>query len=302
MSRIIGILLVGATGWLCHGTGWAQQLPPWQEFDSFFEQMLPRLTEQERERLAAIPVSVQEERQLGRQALELLLQELQQRDTKVLRRGKEVDYLKGLLHVVQPQMQQPQRYRNWEIYLVDSPFTEARCFPGGFLVFYRGLLDFAESEAALVGVVAHELSHLDRGHALLTLRIWKQTQQQWTANPQRIDPQQWMGQGMLLARTLGRPFRPEDEAQADRDAVLWTFRAGYDPRELAELFLRLQRRDEKLTPPLPSFLRSHPVAAERYRDTLQQARQLLAQQPGAECYVGRPNLAQRIPRDRKRFP
>ena len=38
--------------------------------------------------------------------------------------------------------------------------------PGGTLIFFRGILDFAGSEAALVGVIGHELSHLDHGHQL----------------------------------------------------------------------------------------------------------------------------------------
>jgi predicted Zn-dependent protease len=296
------MLLVGVTMWLSPSHADAQPELPVQEFDRFFDQMLPPLTEQERERLAAIPISLREERQLGRQALELLLRDLRQKKIKIVRRGKDVQYLQSLIRTVQPQMKQARRYHDWEVCVVNSDITEARCFPGGYLVFFRGLLDCVESEAALVSVIAHELSHLDRGHALIQLRAWKQSEQAFTAGPRGDDMRELMGQGMMVARTLGRPFRPEDEAQADRDAVLWTFQAGYDPRELAELFHRLQRRVGKQPRWLPGFLRSHPFPEQRYRDTLQQARQLIAAQPQAECYVGRPNLKQRVPRDRKRFP
>ena len=274
LSRVAWILLVSGSWWLSPDHADAQP-PPLQELDRFFDQMLPPLSDQERERLAAIPISLREERQLGRQALELLLQQLQQQKIDVVRRGKDAEYLQALVRTVQPRMRQAQRYREWEIYVVDSPITEARSFPGGYLVFFRGLLDFAESEAALVGVIAHELSHLDRGHALVQLQAWKASQQKLTMGPQAFDAQGLIGQGMMMARALGRPFRPEDEAQADRDAVLWTFQTGYDPRELAELFHRLQRQVGKQPPWLPSFLRSHPVPEQRYRDTLQQARQLL---------------------------
>ena len=34
-------------------------------------------------------------------------------------------------------------------------------------------------------------------------------------------------------------FRPEDEAEADRDGAAWAYRAGYDPREMAALFYTL---------------------------------------------------------------
>ncbi len=206
-----------------------------------------------------------------------------------------------LIRTVQPQMQQPQRYQKLKIYLVDSPVTEARCFPGGLIVFYRGLLDFVENEAQLVGIVGHELSHLDRGHALVRLRAWKQTQQQLTNPSRSTDPRQMMGIGMRIARTLGRPFRPEDETQADEDAVQWTWKSGYDPRELAKLFLRLHQRDGMQPMPFPSFLRSHPMPVERYRATRELAERLVTDNPNAEIYVGVENLKQRIPRDRKRL-
>ena len=46
-----------------------------------------------------------------------------------------------------------------------------------------------------------------------------------------------------MMRLLSRPFRPEDESEADRDGAAWAYRAGYDPREMAALFERLHQRD-----------------------------------------------------------
>ncbi len=273
-----------------------------QTFDDFFDELLPPLTDQERQRLASIPVSVREEQQLGQQAVEFLLRSFEQQNVSVERKGRDVEYLRALIRVIQPQLKQAKRYRDWNVYVVDSPVTEARCFPGGHLVFYRGLLDLVENEAALVGVVAHELSHLERGHMLLRLRAWKDAQERLTHAENGLPPQAMFRDAMRLARVLGQPFRPEDEAEADRDAVNWTFRAGYDPREFPQLFLRLQQNPVRATLPLPRFLQSHPIPAERHRDTLRLATTLLAEDPQAPCYVGRRNLQQRIPRDRKRFP
>jgi len=271
-------------------------------FDDFFDEMIPPLTDQERQRLSSIPISAREERQLGQRAIELMLRSLEQQKISVVRKGTEVEYLRALIRVIQPQLKQAKRYRDWSVYLVDAPATEARCFPGGHLVFYRGLLDLVENEAALVGVVAHELSHLERGHMLLHLRAWKDAQDRLTQARNGFPPQEMFRDAMRLARVLGRPFRPEDEAEADRDAVTWTFRAGYDPREFPRLFLRLRQHPVRAALPLPRFLQSHPIPAERHRDTLQLAKTLLAEDPQAPCYVGQLNLQQRIPRDRKRFP
>ena len=48
--------------------------------------------------------------------------------------------------------------------------ADAFSVPGGDLLFSQGLLETAGNEAALMGVVCHELAHLDRGHQLLELR------------------------------------------------------------------------------------------------------------------------------------
>ena len=84
----------------------------------------------------------------------------------MIRRGKDVTYLRELVASIQPLLVNRQRYPTIQVLLADSPQIDARSFPGGSLVFCRGLLDSAGSEAALVGIIAHELVHLDRGHVL----------------------------------------------------------------------------------------------------------------------------------------
>ena len=63
-------------------------------------------------------------------------------------------------------MNHARRYRQVQVYVADSSEVDAQSIPGGCLVFHRGLLDVAESEAARVGIIGHELSHLDRRHQL----------------------------------------------------------------------------------------------------------------------------------------
>ena len=183
--------------------GLAQVPFPPQTFDDFFDELLPPLTDQERQRLASIPISVREERQLGQQAIEFLLRSFEQQNVSVERKGKDVEYLSALIRVIQPQLKQAKRYRDWNVYVVDSPVTEARCFPGGHLVFYRGLLDHVENEAALVGVVAHELSHLERGHMLLRLRAWKDAQDRLTHAQNGFPTQVMFRDAMRLCASAG---------------------------------------------------------------------------------------------------
>ena len=61
-----------------------------------------------------------------------------------------------------------------------------------------------------------------------------------------------------------RPFRPEQEHDADCTAVTWMYREGYDPRALAGFFERLnRRRNDAPDAPFVSFLRSHPYSLDR---------------------------------------
>ena len=103
--------------------------------------------------------------------------------------------------------------------------------------------------------------------------------------------------GMALTRLWTRPFRPEDEQQADQDGARWAYQAGYDPRELASL---IETAAQSLpTLPLPGFLRSHPVSAERVETLRELYAQLQKEDPKAKLYVGRENLRRRIARAKK---
>jgi predicted Zn-dependent protease len=116
---------------------------------------------------------------------------------------------------------------------------------------------------------------------------------------------------LSLVRGFARPFRPEEEAEADRDGVVWMLRAGYDPAQLADLFRRWDRQAGRrgVEPPAGlEFLRSHPPHAERNAEVLAEAERLEAQQAAAsgrrseKLYVGMRNLRERVTRDERRFP
>jgi predicted Zn-dependent protease len=164
-------------------------------------------------------------------------------------------------------------------------------------VVFRGLLDFAGSEAAIVGVLGHELSHLDRQHQLQSIRRMKYASQAFSQ--ERFSPEQFFSTGAVLMKGFMRPFRPEHESEADADGIRWAYELGYDPREFAAVFKRLYERDgEQNAVP---FLQTHPFRMDRYRDGMQQARELVEADESRTLYLGRRNLNERIPRDVKRF-
>lgn len=270
--------------------------------DQFFEKIFGKPSPEEDQALEEINISIREEREYGQPQVEAFLAQLKEQELRVIRKGKEVDYLKKLVETIRPFMKNGKRYDKVTIYVVDSPRVDARSFPGGTLFFFKGLLTSAGSEAALVGIVGHELSHLDRGHLLLPLKRGKVMQRTLSDGAQAFDPQKFFATGNSLMRLMGRPFRPEDESAADRDGAAWAYRAGYDPREMAGLFGRLHQRDQDPKLPFASFFRTHPYSDDRAEAILAQYDELQKNDPRETLYRGAKNLSLRVARSQQEFP
>jgi len=179
--------------------------------------------------------------------------------------------------------------------------VDARSIPGGTLLFFRGLLDSAGSEAAVACVVGHELSHLNRGHQLVRAKRMKLAQQPSQGGGQS-SPSQFLNSTTQMMRLWTRPFRPEDETMADRDAVRWAYQAGYDPRAMLDIFEAIRRQKKNPAIPLPFFLQSHPAPEARGQDVMNLYNELDRDAPDARLYLGKENLRRRIARCRQEYP
>ncbi|MBT8392702.1 MAG: M48 family metalloprotease [Ignavibacteriaceae bacterium] len=61
---------------------------------------------------------------------------------------------------------------NYQIEIIDKPdVLNAFAIPGGYIYLYTGLLLYLNSEAALAGVIAHEIAHVEERHS--TQRLTK---------------------------------------------------------------------------------------------------------------------------------
>lgn len=265
-------------------------------------QMLERLfgpdAPEDEQALAEVKISPREQAELGRAAVQAYFDGLKAAQVRVLSRGRDVEYLRKLAETVHPRMTDAGDCPPLKIYLIDAPWFEARSFPEGTLVFSRGMLEMAGSEAAVVGMIGHELSHLDHQHHSLRLRRMKLAQSQ-LANARGGGFRQAFTAGTLMARIWTRPFRPEDESQADLDGARWAYQAGYDPREFTGLIAAAAEQQPNI--PLPQFLRSHPFSPDRIRALEESYLELQKQDPKHDLYVGRENLRRRIVRAEQRF-
>ncbi|MBI2824378.1 MAG: M48 family metalloprotease [Planctomycetia bacterium] len=284
----------------------AQSLAPIPDFadpSAMFQRFFGPAGKEDQAQLEAVEVSPAEEEHFGRTAADAYLADQRRGGFKVLTKANEVEYLRDLVEILHPLLRNADRYERIHVYLVDSETTDARSFPGGFLVFHRGMLDFAESEAALVGVVGHELSHLDHGHQLAQVKRMKLAERTFagqTGKPPAFED--FMQAGRQMMSIWARPFSPEDESQADQDGAKWAHKAGYDPRELAALFAKMQRRAAGKAPAGIEFFRTHPSPEDRQQAVLKLAHQLRREKPREALYVGKENLRRRVSRAKQEFP
>ena len=148
--------------------------------------------------------------------------------------------------------------------VLDDPIVNAFALPGGYVYITRGILAYLNSEAALAGVVGHEIGHVTARHGadrytkqiLLGVGLGVGSVLSETfANYAGIAG----GAGQLLLMKYGR----DDERQSDELGVEYATALGYDTRDMGEFFHTLDR----LSPGdggMPGWMSTHPDPGERW--------------------------------------
>jgi predicted Zn-dependent protease len=262
---------------------------PW----NFFEE-----TDADRAALEDIEIDPRKERRIGDADLDVYLASLRKQGVRVTERGKDCDYLSALVAQLRPLMRHSDHYPKIRVHMANTDDVDARAFPGGSIVVTTGMIEFARSEAALVGVLGHELSHIDHGHQLRAVRAMQLAQSGWDSATR---PDQMQQRIMMMSRNFAKPFSSADEAAADRDGATWAFELGYDPLEFAKVFARFDQRNPRHNRGVPSFLLTHPYNADRYAAIGELATELQGRGPHVVRYVGRTNLERRVPKTVRQF-
>jgi len=147
----------------------------------------------------------------------------------------------------------------------------AFALPGGPMFVNRGMFDAAADEAEVVGVMAHELSHVLLRHGTANA---SKAQNPWLQLGQlagavggsmlggqagsAVTQGTQLGLGTLLLR-----YSRDYEKQADLLGSQIMARAGYDPRALAHMFETIERESKGSGGSGPQWLSSHPNPGNR---------------------------------------
>jgi Zn-dependent protease with chaperone function len=166
-----------------------------------------------------------------------------------------------------------------KVTVLDSMEINAFALPGGFLFVNTGLINKAETESELVGVLAHETAHAAARHgARLTKRstiagILFQAAQIGaiiaTGGAVGLGTYYalqygFFGLGMILNLSLLGVSR-DYEAEADQLGAQYAWRAGYDPKGFITFFDKMA--SEEGYAKSASFFRTHPPFLERIIST-----------------------------------
>jgi beta-barrel assembly-enhancing protease len=150
----------------------------------------------------------------------------------------------------------------YQFHVVQQTDINAFALPGGPIFVNVGTINSADNEAQLVGVLAHEMSHVYMQHSA------KQAPKQEWANILGALGGLLGGAAGDLAKmgiqlgagTILMKYSRGDEAQADEVGAVIMYKANYDPRQMAQFFAKL----EKLVGTGgPQFLSDHPNPGNR---------------------------------------
>jgi predicted Zn-dependent protease len=165
----------------------------------------------------------------------------------------------------------------YSIKIVDTTDLNAFSLPGGFVYLNRALMEFAQNEAEMMGVLAHEVGHVVGRHAANNV-CRENTAGSLVSEASRVlfgddAPAQ-------LAKQIGSPvvalallkYSRDQESEADLLGFYNMQRAGWDPHGMTTFFKRIDDSPEELQSVL-SLGSDHPASAERAEQIASEMRQ-----------------------------
>jgi len=177
----------------------------------------------------------------------------------------------------------------WDYAVFDSDTRNAFVLPGNRVGFYKGMMDFADNDDQIAGIMGHEVGHVTGRHA--AARVSQQMAGQLAvvggtvlggsqlqrrcrnlpASQQQACLQSAANNTRLLNGALGMglslgvllPYSRKHESQSDLLGAKYMHKAGYDAYQSVRLWEKMAESSPNRQPEL---LSTHPDPARRARD------------------------------------
>jgi len=214
---------------------------------------------------ALASLTLEEERKLGQEIYDNL-----EKNKLVYHNARIGEYIKKVgKRIISQVSNSPFEYR---FFVINSWAINAFATPGGYVYVNLGLINLAENESELAGVLAHEIAHVSSRH--ISDIVDKSTKVNM-ASLAAILAGAFLGGGgdvtaavasfsLATAATMNLKYSREHEEDADRLGLSYLINAGYDGQSMLD-FLKSMRRYEFYSSNVPSYFMTHPGTDERIR-------------------------------------
>ena len=169
-------------------------------------------------------------------------------------------------------LQDPTVNFNWDYILIENKkIKNAWCMPGGKIAVYTGMLDITKNTNGLAAVMGHEIAHAVAKHSVerasrgVLLNTGTQLLDIFSGGKiSQVNRATGMNTvGMLSQLGIMNPFNRKQETEADYLGLIFSSLSGYDIREAAKIWERMQKANKgKET---PEFLSTHPSPTNRIK-------------------------------------
>jgi predicted Zn-dependent protease len=148
----------------------------------------------------------------------------------------------------------PAPIAGWHFIVVESPAVNAIAAPGGFVFVTTAAVTLAENEDELACLLAHEVAHVVRGHALGSIKKsrWANMSKDLLDSTVQVNGQGLSelntlfegGMGDMMDAMFVKGYSKKTEFQADSLGFDFARRAGYDPGAMIAYLTRLGGQQE----------------------------------------------------------
>lgn len=155
----------------------------------------------------------------------------------------------------------------FQIKVLEDDEVNAFALPGGFFFVNTGLIEAADNEAGLAGVMAHEIAHVAARHAT------KNATRSQIFNMASIPLLMFGGPAAFAVREVMGfavpmgvlKFSRDAEREADLLGIEYDYQTGYDPQEFVKLFEKFKTQEKGKHSFIAKAFSTHPMTEDRIK-------------------------------------
>ena len=208
-------------------------------------------------------ISIKEEKEIGEKVLKQVQEQLPVIDDPYIS-----DYIQRVGEEALRQVDN--KHFNFDFWVIDNPTVNAFAIPGGHIFMFRGIIELMDSKDELMGVLFHEVAHVQARHFAERVDKAKKVSIATLAGALaailvgggEVGTALMTG-ALATGQSIMLKYSRTDEEEADRLGLSWMERGRYDSMAMADVFSKMIKSRWLDTDAYPAYLSSHPGLDER---------------------------------------